>query len=163
MSNFYDDSRFGVVERKWFGLTKKHGGDVASGYTFGTTDATVISQLARHYFKGPIAIQKVGSYVLATIGGGSAAFDQVPARITKNGTNVSSLEWNIPDTGAPYSIASVSPSSEVLVPAGSYIGIETATPESTNGTAYNTATVTGSVAFFVEYRRVWHQAGNWDT
>ena len=41
MSNFYDDSKFGMVNRKWFGLTKKHGGDCAAGYTFGTTDAKV--------------------------------------------------------------------------------------------------------------------------
>lgn len=163
MSNFYDDSKFGVIERKWFGLTKKHGGDVASGYTFATTDATVISQVARHYPKGPIAIQKAGSYVLATIGGGGTIFDQIPARISINGTNKSTLEWNIPDAGAPYSIASVVPTAEVVVDAGSYIGIETATPESANGTIGSTATVTGSVAFFIDYRRVWHESGNWDS
>jgi len=161
MSNFYDDSKFGVIQRKWFGLTKKMGGDAASGYTFATTDATTIDHLARWYPRGPVKMVKAGHMVLATIGGGSAAFDQVPARILVNGAN-ESADWNVPDTGAPYSIASTTTFTDAEVDAGSYVGVRTATPESTNGTAYNTATVTGTVAFFVDYKPAYHES-KWDT
>lgn len=163
MSNFYDDSKFGVITRKWFGQTPKHGGESANGYTFGTTDATVISHLARHYPKGPIAIQKIGAQVLATIGGGSAAFDVIPTYLTKNGSRVSTFTFNISDAGAAYSVASVEPTAEQVIDAGSYYGFETATPQSDSGTDYNTATVTGTVAFFVDWRPVWIESNKWDT
>lgn len=163
MTNFYDDSKFGVIERKWFGLTKKHGGDVAAGYTFGTTDATVITHLARHYPRGPIAIQKAGAYTLATVGGGGTLFDKLPVHVTKNGVRVSALTFDVRDAAAPFSIASVKPSAETVIDAGSYIGFQTATPQSDKGTAGNTATVTGSVAFFVDYRRVFDPSGAWDS
>lgn len=162
MTNFYDDSKFGVIDRKWFGLTKKHGGETAAGYTFGTTDATSITHVARHYPKGPIRLLKAGAYVLATIGGGGTGFDQIPTRMQVNGAN-ESAEFNIPTAGAPYTKASITTFTNPVVDAGSYVGFKTGTPESTNGTAKNTATVTGSVAFFFDYRRVWHESGNWDT
>lgn len=162
MSNFYDDSKFGVIERKWFGLTKKHGGETAAGYTFATTDATSITHVARHYPKGPIRLLKAGAYVLATIGGGGTGFDQIPTRMQVNGAN-ESTEFNIANAAAPYAIASITSFTNPVVDAGSYVGFKTGTPESTNGTAKNTATVTGSVAFFLDYRRVWHESGNWNT
>lgn len=163
MSNFYDDGKFGVISRKWFGQTKKHGGESATGYTFATTDATVISHLARHYPKGPIAIQKVGAQVLATVGGGGTVFDKIPVYLTKNGTRSTTYTFDIEDADAPYSIASVEPTAELVIDAGSYYGFETATPQSDNGTAGNTATVTGTVAFFVDWRPVWIENNKWDT
>lgn len=162
MSNFYDDSKFGVIERRWFGLTKKHGGETAAGYTFGTTDATVIEHLARHYPKGPIHLEKAGAFVLATIGGGGTVFDQIPTRLRVNGAD-ESAEFTIDDEAAPFSSASTTTFTNATVDAGSYIGFKTGTPESTNGTAGNTATVTGTVAFFVDYRRLYTPDGNWDT
>src|SRR3990167_6113783 len=87
MSNFYEDSKFGVITRKWFGLTKKLGGDVAAGYTLATTDATVISHLARWYPRGPIKILKMGSFVLATLV--NASVDRVPVRLLTRGASAS--------------------------------------------------------------------------
>ena len=162
MSNFYDDAKFGVIERKWFGLTKKHGGETATGFTFGTTDATAITHLARHYPKGPIKLLKAGAYVLATVGGGGTVFDRVPARLRVNGSNESAA-FTISDAAAPYSISSTTTFTNDVVDAGSYVGFYTGTPESSNGTAGNTATVTGSVAFFVDYRRVFTSDGKWDS
>jgi len=160
MSNTYDDAKYGVIHRKWFGLTKKMGGDVAAGYTFGTTDATTIDHLSRWYPKGPIKMVKAGHMVLATIGGGGTAMDVVPARIMVDGAN-ESADWNIPDAGAPYSIASTVTFTNATVDAGSYIGVRTGTPQSAAGTAANTATVTGTAAFFVDYHPVY--SSKWDT
>ena len=162
MSNFYDDSKFGVIERYWTGLTSKHGGADDVGFGLGTTDATTIDHLARYYPKGPIRMLKAGHFVLATIGGGGTDMDVIPARILVDGANESG-DWNIPDAGAPFSIASTVTFTDAVVDAGSYIGVRTGTPQSTNATAANTATVTGTVAFFVDYRRVWVETGKWDT
>lgn len=149
----YNDDKYGVIERKWFGLTKKMGGDCASGYTFGTTDATTTDHLSRWYPKGPIRLVKAGHMVLATIAGGGTDMDVIPARILVNGSTETSADWNIPDDGAPYSIASGVSFTNAVVDAGSYIGIRTGTPQSGDGTAANTATVTGTVAFFIDYVR----------
>jgi hypothetical protein len=65
--NTYDDAKYGIIERKWFGLTKKLGGETAAGFTLGTTDATAVSHLARWYPKGPILLVKAGSFTLATL------------------------------------------------------------------------------------------------
>lgn len=162
MSNFYDDAKFGVIDRKWFGLTKKHGGDVAAGYTFATTDATKITHLARHYPKGPIRLLKAGAYVLGTIGGGGTVFDRIPIRLQVNGADESS-EFYVRDGDINYVKASTTTFTNAVVDAGSYIGFVTGTPESDKGTLGSTATVTGSVAFFYDSRRVWHESGNWDT
>jgi hypothetical protein len=148
----YADGKFGVIERKWFGLTKKMGGDCASGYTFGTTDATSQNQVARWYPKGPIVFKKFGSMVLATIGGGGTGMDVIPARLRIEGVNESGAS-NIPTAGAPYSIASTVTFTKKALDAGSYVDIITGTPQTGDGTAANTATSSGTVAFFIDYAR----------
>lgn len=149
MSNFYDDSKFGVITRKWFGLTKKWGGDVAAGYTFGTTDATTQAQLARWYPRGPVKMVKAGSFVLATIT--NASVDRIPARVLTRGASASvAFSWNIPK-GNTAAFASDVTAGVAQVKAGEYITIRTGTPQTDNGTAANTATTTGTVAFFVDY------------
>jgi hypothetical protein len=164
MGNFYDDARFGVIKRKWFGLTKKHGGDVADGYTFGTTDATVITQVARWYPRGPIRMLKAGHMVLATLS--NASNDLVPARLlTRGGSASSGFSWNVKNTAtdiAPFVIGSDITPTVAQVKAGEYITIETATPQTDNGTAANTATTTGTVAFFLDYLPQYDVDGKWD-
>jgi len=86
----------------------------------------------------------------------------VPARLRVNGSNESAA-FTISDAAAPYSISSTTTFTNDVVDAGSYVGFYTGTPESSNGTAGNTATVTGSVAFFVDYRRVFTSDGKWDS
>jgi hypothetical protein len=153
----YDDGKFGVVERVWFGLNAKSGGSGANPYTFGTTDATTIDQVQRHYFRGPVKLKKFGYMVLATVGGGGTAMDVVPARLMVSGSNESS-DINIADAAAPWTIASTTTFTNDLVPNGSYIHTRTGTPQSAKGTAANTATTTGSVAFFVDYVRQYRDA-----
>ena len=156
----YSDDKFGVVERHWFGLTKKYGGQAASGFTFGTTDATSVNQVTRFYPKGPIRMQKFGYIVLGTVSGGGTGMDQIPLRLRVNGSNESS-EINIPTAAVNYAIGSTTTFTNEVVDAGSYIDIITGTPETAKGTATNTATSSGTVAFFLDYTREYDQT-KWD-
>jgi hypothetical protein len=147
----YSDGQYKVIERKWFGLTKKFGGDGATGYTLGTTDATKIEHVARWYPRGPIRILKVGHMVLATIAGGATFMDYVPYRLRIDGAlacnNVQIRKAN------PYVIASSVTITKPVVDAGSYITIRSATAVSDDGTDAKSATVTGTAAFFIDYVR----------
>jgi len=153
MSNFYDDSRFGVIQRKWFGLTKKHGGDVAAGYTLATADGTVVSHLARWYPRGPIRMVKAGSFTLATIT--NASTDLETARIKTRGASASvGTTWYYKSTAtavAPRTVASTTTFTVRQVKAGEYITIETATRTTDKGTNAITASTTGTLAFFIDY------------
>jgi len=153
MSNFYDAEKYGVINRKWFGLTKKHGGDAASGYTFGTTDATKQTHLARWYPRGPIKMVKAGSFCLATIT--NASNDLIVAEVLTRGASASAgASWNVKGTStavSAYTFASSPTFTVAQVKAGEYISITTGTPKTDGGTAANTATTTGTVAFFVDY------------
>jgi hypothetical protein len=167
MSNMYDDAKFGVIHRRWFGLSKKHGGDrsnarAASGQgCFGTTDATSKTHLARWYPRGPIRVLKAGSFVQATIT--NASNDLIPARLTVRGGSASTgCSWNIKSTStavAPYTIASTTSFTVRRVKAGEYLSIKTGTPRTDKGTAANTATTTGTVAFFIDYVNAFDSSG----
>jgi hypothetical protein len=160
MSNFYEDSKFGVIQRKWFGLTKKWGGEVADGYTFGTTDATVRSQLAKWYPRGPIKLLKAGTFILGTVT--NASVDRIPVRVRTRGASASlgCLFYNAKGNQAV--IASSTTFTVSQVKAGEYISIVTGTPQTDKGTAANTATTTGTVAFFVDYVPTYSSDGKWD-
>lgn len=160
MSNFYDDSKFGVIRRQWFGLSKKWGGDrpnarVASGQgCFGTTDATVKTHFAKWYpARGPIRMLKAGAMGLATIV--NASVDRIPMRVLTRGASASTgCSLNLTKL-APAAIASTTTFTVRQVKAGEYITIKTGTPQTDNGTAANTATTLGTVAFFVDYVPTW--------
>ncbi len=163
MPNFYDDSKFGVIQRQWFGLTTKWGGMVvntANLYTFGTTDATARAQLARWYPRGPIRMVKAGTFNLATIT--NASVDRIPVRVLTRGASASvgCLFYNA--KGNPAVIASTTSFTVRQVKAGEYIAIRTGTPQTDKGTAANTATTTGTVAFFVDYVPTYDSSGKWD-
>lgn len=159
MSNFYDDSKFGVITRKWFGLTKKLGGDVAAGYTLATTDATTISQLARWYPKGPIKFVKFGSFVLATLV--NASVDRVPVRLLTRGASAS-VGGVAYSAKTLFSFGSTVTFTVNKCKAGEYISIRTGTPQTDKGTAANTATTTGTLAFFLDYVPTYNEDGKWD-
>lgn len=154
----YDDERFGVIERKWFGLTKKYGGDCAAGYTLGTTDATAIAHLARWYPKGPIKLVKAGSFTMCTLNG--SGVDKIDCRVKTRGASASLCASFNCFSSAQFAFASDITMSYPTVKAGEYISIRTGTPETDKGTAKNTSTTTGTLAFFVDYVRKF--AANWD-
>jgi hypothetical protein len=145
----YSDGKYGVITRKWFGLTKKFGGDCATGYTLGTTDATARSQVARWYPKGPIDIVKAGSFTLATLNG--SGVDKIDCRVKVRGASASLCASFNCFASALYSFASDSTMAVKRVKAGEYLSIRTGTPETDKGTAKNTSTTTGTLAFFVDW------------
>ena len=161
-SNFYSDSKFGVIQRQWFGLTTKYGGSVvntANLYTFGTTDATVRSQLAKWYPRGPIKLVKVGSFVLATLV--NASVDRVPVRVKTRGASAS-LGGLFYTAKTLNSFASTTSFTVKQCKAGEYLSITTGTPQTDKGTAANTATTTGTLAFFVDYVPTYDSSGKHD-
>ena len=148
----YSDGQYKVIERKWFGLTKKVGGDCATGYTFGTTDATKIEHVARWYPRGPIRMLKVGHMTLATIAGGATDMDYVPYRLKINaGTVTGNIQIRAADT--IYETGSTVTFTQPVVDQGSYVSIRSATARTDDGTDCKSATVTGTCAFFIDYVR----------
>lgn len=149
----YDDAKFGVIERRWFGLTQKCGGDAAAGFTFGTTDATKHIHVTRWYPKGPIKLLKFGYLTLATTSGGATVADYVPARVQVDGSNETSSDLEVRNSATQYSIGSVTGFTNAIVDAGSYITIKSATAVSDDGTDAKSATFSGTVAYFLDYTR----------
>jgi len=167
MSNFYDDSRFGVITRKWFGLTKKWGGETATGFTIytATHGATTISHVAKWYPRGPIKMVKAGAFVMGTVAHVSGSHPQINGRIRTRGASASSgcTFVAVADaTAIQAAIGSTTTFSVRQCKAGEYITVQTSTPTTAKGTRV-LSTVTGTVAFFVDYIPTWDSTGKWDT
>jgi hypothetical protein len=158
----YSDERFGVVERTWFGLHLNKGGHVAagSGYTFGNEAATSNNHLERYYPKGPIRLLKFGIMVQKAIACTATGMDYVPFRLRVNAGNETSNVKHA-DAAAAYTIASTTTFTNAVVDAGSYIDIIQGTPLTGDSTEIVTATVTGTVAYFIDWRRE-YDASEWD-
>lgn len=157
--NAYDAAKFHVITRKWFGLTKKHGGDVAAGYTFGSAADT--DHLAYWYPRGPIKVLKAGFRVLATLATSATGTGLwKPIRFWKSSaaaaakttslTNVT-LKADATNRTAIFGVASNPVMASSEVEAGRFITIQSATPTSTNATV-SSGTIGGTVAFFIDYR-----------
>lgn len=127
----YDDGKFGVVERKWFGLSSKHGGDGAV-VTFNETEANAVT---RWYPRGPIHIEKWGVKTLATLGKGEEIF----SLFIDGSTRMKQITAST--TSAPYTVASALVNDDLA--AGSYLSILAST----------NVCSTGSVALFIDFRR----------
>jgi hypothetical protein len=67
------------------------------------------------------------------------------------------------DAAAAYTIASTTTFTNAVVDAGSYIDIIVGTPLTGDGTEITTATVTGTVAYFIDWRREPDNSVEWDT
>lgn len=163
MGQFYSDDKFGVITRHWFGLTTKWGGSVANSgnlYTLGTTDATVRSQVAKWYPRGPIRMVKAGSFVLATLV--NASVDRVPVRVKTRGASAS-VGCVFYTAKTLNSFASTTTFTVSQCKAGEYISIVTGTPQTDKGTAANTATTTGTLAFYIDYVPTWSSDGKQDS
>jgi hypothetical protein len=155
----YDDAKFGVVQRKWFGLTKKCGGDAASGFTFGTNAATVIDHVTRYYPKGPIKLLKFGALCLGTLSNTLGTPDKITARLYCDSGVEASID--LATDMAQYSISSVTTFTSATIGPGSYLAIDTATADTDKGTDANNGTMSGTVAFFIDYHPIYHQS-KWD-
>ena len=139
--NFYDDAKYGVIERHWFGLPKTWGGGAAAGFTFNETQSALIK---RYYPKGPIKLLKIGVQTLATLGKGE---EQVG--LTVNGTATQKATIVASSASGPGVIAS-----KVLattLEAGSYLSLLAST----------NVCSTGSIAIFIDFRRYFNS--KWDS
>lgn len=169
MSAFYDDAKFGVIRRKWIGLSKKWGGDRPNARTatgqgcFGTTDATSKTHIAKWYLdRGPVSLVKAGVMTLASVT--NASVDRIPVRVTTRGASASAA-CSFYISAVPTvqtEISSTTTFTVRQVKAGEYIAIKTGTPQTDNATAANTATTSGTVAFFVDYVTKWDAGGKHD-
>jgi hypothetical protein len=150
----YDDAKFGVIERKWFGLHLNKGGAVAaaSGFTCGAEAATSNNHVDRYYFRGPVRLKKFGVMVQKAVACTATDMDKVPFRLRVNGGNETS-NVTIADGAAAYTVASTTTFTNDLVNNASYIDIIQGTPLSGDNTEVVTATVTGTFAYFVDYTR----------
>jgi hypothetical protein len=158
MANFYDDSKFGVIERTWFGLTPKWGGEESAGRTFNETQANINPK--KWYARGPIEILKIGCLTLGTLGKGEQLFG-----LTVNGTATVKGVIQASTASAPGTIAS-----NPLTPGGSYQGYVTgaAKPTLAAGSyltllASTNVCSTGTVALFIDWRRRFTVTGKWDS
>jgi hypothetical protein len=137
----YADHKYGVIERHWFGLTKKYGGDAASAFTVAA--AAEATLMTRFYPRGPIRLLKFGGLCVATGGDGELMF-VLNKESTRLGRIVGSTD------SAPNIFSSVVLDDDI--DAGTYLTI-------TNST---NVCSTGSYAFFIDFRRIssskWHPA-----
>ncbi len=166
MGNSYDDAKYGVVQRKWFRLTKKFGGDSALGIDatdWGTTDATSATLVTSWYPRGPIKMLKFGSMVLKAIT--NATSDLFPAYLKTRGASASAgATCYMKDTSTAEAAGHINSTTTFTVSqckSGEYIYIRSGTPKTDKGTAANTATVTGTVALFIDYIPLY--GSQWDT
>jgi len=128
----YDDARYGIIERHWFGLPTTWGGGAAAGITFNETETTPVK---RFYPKGPIQVLKMGVLTLGTLGKGEQAFN---LKIDGTTTMKSVMASSQASTGA---IASVTVGDSLS--SSSYLTLIAST----------NACSTGTCAVFIDFRR----------
>ena len=139
--NTYDDSKYGVIERVWFGLPKTWGGECAAGFTFNETQSRLMK---RWYPPGPIRLLKLGVMTIGTLGKGEELIGlTVDGTSSVKGTIVAST------TSAPGALASVSLGTNLTQ--ASYLSLLAST----------NVCSTGTVAVFVDFRRR-YSGTSWD-
>ena len=165
---FYEDSKYAVIRRKWFGRPLTRGGDAAAGIAL-TASGTTKTVITQYLPKGPINVEKVGVQVIATLSSadnstGSVKRQVQPVKFYKGTTSTprQTLIGNVSVTlgdgsrTALWAIASQGGSSlsSQEVEAGKKITVFLATPTSDNGTAAGaTGTVFGggTLSYFIDY------------
>jgi len=167
MSNFYSDDKFGVIQRRWFGLTQKLGGADAV-ITF--SSATTTTHITRWYPRGPITIKKVGYLVAATMVGKATNKGRREFRFYTRGASASVVGKVLPascGTVSQYTFNSTTSLTVSQVKAGEYVKITSGTPRTYKAAGYSSGTsvqgtVNGSLAFFIDYVPRFDADGKWD-
>jgi len=172
----YDNNAFQVVERQYWGLTQKHGGNDSSAITQAGS-GTTSTPIKRFYPKGPIDVVSFGVRVLATLATaenatGGAVRSRIPFTLYKStsngtakGTVMATFHLAVGDASstahprlALYGVASDFSPASSEVERGRFLTAYTATPTSDGGTAAaapGTVLRTGSYALFMDYNRKW--------
>ena len=175
----YDDGKYGVIQRHWFGRPLTKGGDAAAGIAISGT-ATSQNPVKRWYPKGPIQVEKIGAQVIATLASaanatGSATRARVMIKFYKStsstlrNTNIGSCHVVLGDTGrtALWGIASLSGSNLASqhIEAGNAITIHLGSGHNSSGdvpAAIGTLVRTGTLAYFIDYRPKFDGGAKWD-
>ena len=177
MGNFYDDSKFGVVTRTWFGLTDKFGGGFTSAYEMAGSASTK-TFLTKWYPKGPIKIVKVGWRTLATASAannatGASGHALIPILFYKSSAAGAARNTLIASDHIPlhptlptlFAIGSKETIASAEVEAGRFLTIFAASAQSNEGSvtaAIGTVTMGGSWAFFIDWIPKFDPDGKWD-
>lgn len=168
--SMYDEGKYGVITRTWFGLTNKMGGQGAAALAPLSGSATTETIVTRWYPRGPIKVKKVGFRCVATASAAAnatGASDRalIPINFYKSSvagvartTLIASDAIKIHPTAVTYCPLWTLGSKEIMasaeVEAGRFVTIFAATPLSNAGTAAEargTTLVSGSFAFFVDW------------
>lgn len=168
MSNAYDDAKYGVLRRTWFGLMKAWGGSGIAEDAFTFSSATKLTHVKGWYPPGPIKIKKVGYLVMCTMVGAATNKGRRRFRFYTRGASASVIGATSPATAgtvAARTIASITTLTVDHCKAGEYISIDSASARTVCTTwALSTAgrgTVNGTLAFFIDWYPKYHT--NWDT
>jgi hypothetical protein len=130
----YSDAKFGVIERKWFGLKTLWGGEGSdTGLVTASAETTFVK---RWYPKGPIKLNKFGVFTGCTLGA-----TEMVVRLKNTGTIISTVVCST--SSSAFVIASKSVTT--TIDAGSYLSIVASSVSSSSGT----------FACFVDYRRTY--------
>jgi len=161
MGNKYDDGKYGVRSRKWFGLMAKYGGQAPNstgGFTVSSgADGTWVTGW---YPEGPIKILKIGVMNQKAGGANSRACPNI--RFYSGTTQIARLAMSSATTAA-LTVASTTTLATDDISQKGYIAIVSATPcvvgkHASNSYSYNA--VTGSYACFVDWVPKYHSS--WD-
>jgi hypothetical protein len=153
----YDDERYNVITRTWFGLSVTKGGQ-GGAYTF--SSATTLSHVIQWRPRGDIDILKVGYAVMATSVHAATVSAARTTRFLTRGASASVVALVIPATSTQnqWTIGSTSTLTTSVCRAGEYLTVKTATPRTIRATAaggwgtVKQSTVSGSYAFFVDWK-----------
>lgn len=142
----YDDERYGVVERKVFGLPARAGGGgmADTPITFNESESTPVE---RWYPGGPINIIKAGLTVHTAIGKGEEIFT------LKKDNSVTVVQLTASTSAAEWTVASTTTIASAHVGAASYLTLIAST----------NICSTGSVSVWIDYTRFFEETGNWET
>lgn len=179
----YDDSKYHVRRRKWFGLGTKWGGEglpylyssfatltlttsgvKAGGFFIGTHDPGTMTHVEKWFPEGPIQIKKVGVFCCSTSNNASGGC--MNFQFLTRGASASVIA-TMKTSSCTISEAAIAASKTSLTvdqcKAGEYITIKSFEPTTRCATATEVkSTTSGRFAFFVDYIPKYDRTGRWD-
>lgn len=151
MGNTYDDSKYGIITREWFGLVKRLGGENPNSTGgFSISSGTSTSFVARWYPKGPVTIKKVGYRAQTALGGASRTRQMLRFK-TNNANDVIANIKPTTTTVSQYTLASTTSLTTNYVTAGSYVAIDGRPVKNNAANTLSGNAVTGTFALFIDW------------
>jgi hypothetical protein len=130
----YSDAKYGVIERKWFGLKTLWGGEGSdAGLVTASAETTFVK---RWYPQGPIQLEKFGVFTGCTLGA-----TEMVVRLKRTST----VKCTVVCSTSSSAFVIASKAVNCTVAAGSYLAI----------VASSVSSSTGTFACFVDFRRTY--------